>query len=174
MNTDTQLTSRRVFGCDSRSIGMKTSTLDKRSIGRVGFSLLAIFAGLALLGAGCQQSAEGDRCNPALSHNDCNAGLVCTIPTYCVENYCCPVSGPITSPFCQPGCNGGAAADGAMPPTGEPEEAGEDASGEDASTPATDATMSSDSPVETSTSSVDASGDVATPSDAPSDVATGG
>ncbi len=142
---------------------MNTSTPDKRSIGRFGFSLLTLLASLALLGAGCQQSAEGDRCNPALSHNDCNAGLVCTIPAFCVENYCCPVSGPSTSPFCQPGCNGGMAADGAMPPTGEPEEAGDDGS-----TPATDATMSTDGPAETTTSAPD----VVAPADALSDVAT--
>lgn len=79
--------------------------------------------GLALaLVAGCdEQGAEGDRCNPYLSHNDCNGGLVCaghapsavTIP-FCQENFCCPVddNGNITgsNPNCQPGCNGSAAA----------------------------------------------------------------
>jgi len=74
--------------------------------------------------AGCdEQGAEGDRCNPYDSHNDCSSGLVCAgssmtpaaaIIPFCPEDYCCPVdeNGNVTgtSPFCQPGCNGGAAA----------------------------------------------------------------
>ena len=67
--------------------------------------LLAIFAALAL--AACEQGREGDRCNPDLSHDECNAGLSCQQPANCPENYCCPVDGESSNPFCQPGCNGG-------------------------------------------------------------------
>jgi hypothetical protein len=68
---------------------------------------------LALLGAigvACEQGAEGDRCNPDLSHDECDNGLACTQPVNCPENYCCPTSGPSSDPNCQPGCNGGLAA----------------------------------------------------------------
>ncbi|HXX67432.1 MAG TPA: hypothetical protein VEK07_09640 [Polyangiaceae bacterium] len=78
--------------------------------------------GLVLaLAAGCdEQGAEGDRCNPYLSHNDCNSGLICSgyppstvVIPFCQENYCCPVdsNGNVTgtNPNCQPGCNGSAA-----------------------------------------------------------------
>jgi hypothetical protein len=73
------------------------------------------------LAPGCdEEGAEGDRCNPYLSHNDCNSGLTCAghapstvIIPFCQENYCCPVdsNGDIVSsnPNCQPGCNGSAA-----------------------------------------------------------------
>lgn len=69
---------------------------------------------------GCEQGAEGDRCNPYLSHDECNSGLVCAghapssvVIPFCQENYCCPVdrSGQVTgaNPNCEPGCNGSAA-----------------------------------------------------------------
>jgi hypothetical protein len=71
----------------------------------------AFFVGLLLLGsAACNQGAEGDRCNPDLSHDECNAGLSCQQPKNCPENYCCPIEGESTSAFCQPGCAGGLAA----------------------------------------------------------------
>jgi hypothetical protein len=157
MNADRQLTQPPDdHGGDSRSIGMNTSTFEKRSISRIGWSLVAILAG-ALTVTGCEQGAEGDRCNPALSHDDCNDGLVCTIPAYCVENYCCPATGTSGNPFCQPGCNGGAAADGAMPPTGTELE--------EASVATTDATVSADGAAETTTSTSDAQSDVAATGD---------
>jgi hypothetical protein len=88
---------------------MKTSTILKYLAGA------AAALGLAL--AACEQSAEGDRCNPDLAagETDCNSGLKCTAAgPLCPENYCCPVTadgglGPSSNPFCQPGCNGGAA-----------------------------------------------------------------
>ncbi len=70
-----------------------------------------IALGLALAGLECNEGAEGDRCNPDLSHNECNSGLICTAATdLCPENYCCPADGNSSNPNCQPGCNGGAAA----------------------------------------------------------------
>jgi hypothetical protein len=65
----------------------------------------------------CEQSAEGDRCNPDLAagEKDCNSGLQCTAAgPLCPENYCCPVAadgglGASSNPYCQPGCNHGAA-----------------------------------------------------------------
>lgn len=81
---------------------------------------LALTLVLALAGGCDEQGAEGDRCNPYLSHNDCSSGLICAgyppstvVIPYCQENYCCPVdsSGNVTgtNPNCQPGCNGSAA-----------------------------------------------------------------
>jgi hypothetical protein len=60
-------------------------------------------------GGGCSVGAEGERCNPNLSHDECNGGLTCQQPLNCPENYCCPTSGTSSSVFCQPGCNGGQA-----------------------------------------------------------------
>ncbi len=56
---------------------------------------------LALTISGCDGGREGDRCNPDLSHNDCNDGLTCVVPSTCVENYCCPTpSSASTNPYC--------------------------------------------------------------------------
>jgi hypothetical protein len=107
---------------------MKTSKFEKGISMLQRASALAgmLFAVLPLAAAGCtggffnDNLSEGDRCNPASSHNECGSGLVCTgqgsspAIAFCPENYCCPVdsNGNITSSnvFCQPGCNGGAAA----------------------------------------------------------------
>jgi hypothetical protein len=98
--------------------------------------MAAVAFGAILLGA-CNVSgftddniAEGMRCSPAASHNECASGLVCTTASaadgtafpgqsagpvipFCPENYCCSVdnNGNInsTNPNCQPGCAGGAA-----------------------------------------------------------------
>jgi hypothetical protein len=49
----------------------------------------------------CNEGAEGDRCNPSLSHDECGAGLSCQTPSdpktgaTCGESYCCPT--PATS-----------------------------------------------------------------------------
>jgi hypothetical protein len=49
----------------------------------------------------CDGGREGDRCNPNLSHNDCDDGLVCVQPATCVESYCCPANGgPSSNAFC--------------------------------------------------------------------------
>jgi hypothetical protein len=64
---------------------------------------------------GCNQGAEGDRCNPALvsaspmyNEDECgNVTLSCQQPMFCPESYCCPKTGKITSSFCMPGCPGG-------------------------------------------------------------------
>jgi hypothetical protein len=54
-------------------------------------------------------TAEGDRCDPTLSHDECsNAPTVqCVTPVDCPESYCC--SPDSTAPNCLPGCNGGQA-----------------------------------------------------------------
>jgi hypothetical protein len=60
----------------------------------------------SLLVGGCDEGNEGDRCNPDLSHDECNSGLVCSGPgtsqaLACVENYCCPVpASDSTNPYC--------------------------------------------------------------------------
>lgn len=62
--------------------------------------ILALAGGIALLPA-CDGGREGDRCNPNLSHVDCNDGLACIAPSSCAETYCCP-SDPTksTSQYC--------------------------------------------------------------------------
>ncbi len=69
---------------------------------------------IAVIGSGCTAEewgggGEGDRCNAALSHDECGDGLQCTQPQFCPETYCCPTSGVSGNTFCQTGCNGGAA-----------------------------------------------------------------
>jgi hypothetical protein len=69
-----------------------------KRLGAIGLALL----GLGLVIVACEQGGEGDRCNPDLSHNECNSGLTCQQPLPCVENYCCPVDpSTSTSPYCQ-------------------------------------------------------------------------
>ena len=75
---------------------------------RIGAALVALT--LALVGGGgCNVGNEGERCNPNLSHDECNAGLTCQRPLNCPENYCCPTSGTSSNAYCQAGCNGGQA-----------------------------------------------------------------
>jgi hypothetical protein len=76
---------------------------------RIRIALGVVTAALALMEIGCEIGNEGERCNPDLSHNECNSGLSCQQPANCPENYCCPKSGTSTNVFCQPGCNGGQA-----------------------------------------------------------------
>jgi hypothetical protein len=97
---------------------------------RIGIALLVLTGVLALGASGCSTGAEGDRCNPDLSHDECNGGLSCQQPVDCPENYCCPTSGTSTNPFCQKGCNGGQAsicAAGGDADCWELDEAGSDA-----------------------------------------------
>jgi hypothetical protein len=77
-------------------------------LSRIGSALIVLVSATALA-TGCNQGAEGDRCNPALSHDECGSGLQCTQPVDCPENYCCPASGTSSNPYCQPGCAGGQA-----------------------------------------------------------------
>jgi hypothetical protein len=86
----------------------KENGLKRRLFARVAIGVAALAIGV--IAVACEQGGEGDRCNPDLSHDECNAGLTCTQPVNCPENYCCPTNGSSTDPFCQPGCNGGLAA----------------------------------------------------------------
>lgn len=56
---------------------------------------------LTLLAHCYPSTSEGDRCNPALSHDECdNAPTVqCVTPPNCLESYCCAPSS--TAPSCQ-------------------------------------------------------------------------
>src|SRR3984885_13383507 len=77
---------------------------------RIRIVLVALAGALVLAGGGgCNVGNEGERCNPDLSHNECNAGLSCQQPRDCPESYCCPTSGTSSNAFCQTGCNGGQA-----------------------------------------------------------------
>ena len=67
---------------------------------RIHIGGLVLGAALVLFGNGCDGGREGDRCNPNLSHNDCNDGLSCVQPSTCVENYCCPTNGSSSDPYC--------------------------------------------------------------------------
>ncbi len=75
---------------------------------RIGSFVAALALGIAVsAGQACNVGQEGERCNPDLSHDECGAGLACTRPSNCPENYCCPTSGGSSNPYCQDGCNGG-------------------------------------------------------------------
>jgi hypothetical protein len=79
----------------------------------LGMVILGVLAAAGAYAVGCLPpdaggGSEGDRCNPSLSHDECGSGLVCTQPTDCPENYCCPTSGSSSNPYCQTGCAGGA------------------------------------------------------------------
>jgi hypothetical protein len=62
---------------------------------------LAVLA-VAAISNGCVGGAEGDRCNPALSHDECGgARLTCQQPATCVESFCCPnPASSSTNPYC--------------------------------------------------------------------------
>jgi hypothetical protein len=113
----------------------------KYRISQTRTTLLALGAALSMLSAGCDVGKEGDRCNPDLSHDECNSGLSCQQPAYCPENYCCPTSGTSSNPFCQPGCAGG----------GQPPEAGADAAGEASAESGGDGASGSSADAESST-----------------------
>jgi hypothetical protein len=82
----------------------------KATFSLVGIALVALAGTFALVGGdGCNVGNEGERCNPDLSHDECNAGLSCQQPKNCPENYCCPTSGTSINPYCLPGCAGGQA-----------------------------------------------------------------
>ena len=86
-------------------------------------ALLLVAAGLLVLGNGCDGGREGERCNPLLSHDECDNGLSCQRPSTCAENYCCPEPASSSSnPFCNgaacPAPDGGG--DAAAPADGGP------------------------------------------------------
>ncbi len=65
---------------------------------------LAIGTGLLVASSllGCEQGAEGDRCNPDLVGSDeCNGGLICVTPSSCVISVCCPSAPPYSDPQCE-------------------------------------------------------------------------
>ena len=70
--------------------------------------VVALACALGALGAGCDIGDEGQRCNPDLSHDECNAPLTCQQPVGCAENYCCPANlSASTNPYCNgQGCPG--------------------------------------------------------------------
>jgi hypothetical protein len=65
----------------------------------VSFSLV-LSVSAALLG--CEQGAEGDRCNPDLvDTTECNSGMSCVTPSSCVVSVCCPAAPPYSDPQCE-------------------------------------------------------------------------
>jgi hypothetical protein len=67
------------------------------------FAVAVLLSSFALLEPACTgNGGEGDRCNPYLSHDECDNGLVCTIPGACPEAYCCPQNAKASSSaFCR-------------------------------------------------------------------------
>jgi hypothetical protein len=73
-----------------------TSKTAKTAVKRK-FAILKLFlviVAAGVIGIGCHEGAEGDRCNPDLPPNsdECNSGLTCQVPSTCVEAYCCPMT----------------------------------------------------------------------------------
>ncbi len=94
---------------------------------------------LFLTMAACDEGNEGDRCNPNLSHDECNDGLTCQQPLCAMsttrtepENYCCPADPSKSS---NPYCNGLG-----CPPVSEDVSSMEDAAVDATATDAADAT----------------------------------
>jgi hypothetical protein len=116
---------------DAMTCDPETSTMKTRNVERVGVTFTRVAGAMvfalglttASLEPGCALGGgggEGDRCNPDLSHNDCNSGLTCQVPAdpvtgaTCGESYCCPT--PATgSPngYCN-GANEAPRADGTL------------------------------------------------------------
>ncbi len=116
----------------------------------------AALASFALIHPACgvSEGGEGDRCNPNLSHNECDDALTCIQPGACPENYCCPAN-PATSKnaFCR--------GDQSVCPS----DSGTGNDGGDAASDATSDAPEEDSPADSPADSADG-GDA---SDAPSD-----
>jgi hypothetical protein len=74
-----------------------------RALHPVGLFAWALGMAAIVAVTGCDQGKEGDRCNPDLSHDECNSGLTCQQPSTCAENYCCPTPASSSS---NPYCNG--------------------------------------------------------------------
>jgi hypothetical protein len=73
----------------------------------VSLCLLAVAGACAIQGGN-----EGDRCNPNLSHDECDDGLTCQKPSTCAEHYCCPASlGSSKSSYCRGEACGDASVD---------------------------------------------------------------
>lgn len=90
------------------NVGCRASIL-----ARAGALVFLTALALALAG-GCDGGREGERCNPALSHDECGVGLSCQQPGACAENYCCPAAAATsTNPYCNgAGCPPASAVDG--------------------------------------------------------------
>jgi hypothetical protein len=96
---------------------MKTKQLTVRSSWARRWASLSLLAATVAAGSfGCNEGAEGDRCNPALidpatgsNHDECGSSLICQQPSSCAESYCCPKDpSKSTNPFCNgSACSGG-------------------------------------------------------------------
>ncbi len=64
--------------------------------------VVSLALALAAIANGCVGGSEGDRCNPALSHDECGGTrLTCQQPATCVESFCCPnPASASTNPYC--------------------------------------------------------------------------
>jgi len=67
-----------------------------------GFPWWVLVAALSAAAVGCEQGAEGNRCNIDLvDTTECNSGLTCVVPPSCVVAVCCPSAPPYTDPNCE-------------------------------------------------------------------------
>jgi hypothetical protein len=61
--------------------------------------LVGVVVAIVVAGACALGGKEGDRCNPLVLQDECNAGLHCRYAT-CSEAYCCPTDRASTDPNC--------------------------------------------------------------------------
>ncbi len=120
-----------------------------------GLTIVLSAALFSVIVAGCEQGAEGDRCNPDLNGNECNAGLTCQEPTACAAigagiTYCCPADLSSSSdPHCSNDILECPASEGA---TEAGDETGAEGAADAGGNDATDATL----PLDSATSGGDA------------------
>jgi hypothetical protein len=84
------------------------------------FVRCGVVAAAVVVMGGCDLGGkEGDRCNPLVLRDECNAGLHCRLAT-CAAAYCCPTDRASSDPNCNaPGCpdnDGGVDAAADSPP----------------------------------------------------------
>jgi hypothetical protein len=121
-------------------------------------ALVVVLAAMNL--PGCEQGAQGDRCNPLLiedaassspnggayNEDECGSGLACQVPPTCVIAVCCPTKPPYSDPNCACLANPGAACACSVSYLLDAG-SGEDAGSEDAGT-AMDAASTTDAPTD--------------------------
>jgi len=101
----TSMAGRATVGNRQTEKSNMTTKSGKRPVVRWRWAAAALALTLATVVAGCAEGGgggEGERCNPDLSHNECDNALTCQIVSdpvtgaKCGESYCCPVV-PTTS-----------------------------------------------------------------------------
>jgi hypothetical protein len=85
----------------SLDVLMKSFDSNRHSLFAGLCALSAVVVALVALAGGCETGGkEGDRCNPLVLQDECNARLHCQAAT-CSESYCCRTDGTSGDPHCQ-------------------------------------------------------------------------